>query len=497
MYFCGLDVGTSGVKAVVFDEKGNIMASSYEGYELVLKKDGTRDLMPDDMFSKIKAVLKTVGERCKGIEAIAVSSFGEAFLALDENDKPLCEVMLYTDRRGEDEYFEAMKKSSNDEIASICGLPPSPTYSISKLLYIKEQRPEVYAKAKRILLVQDFVNYMLSGEAKVDYSLACRTMLFDVHSKKWSDTLFEKFGMDKEKFSEPVQSGTIIGTILPGIAKELSLPETMKVVAGGHDQPVCAFGVGARKNSTVCSMGTTECMTPVFEKGIYLPNDVVNKLNYSNEPFITDKFCTIAYNPTSGILIKWFFDTFASAELENGKPPYGLFEKNAPDAPTNLFVQPYLMGSGAPYMDHRSRLSIMGVDIGTTRYDIYKGVLEGLCMEQRTHIEVFKKQGINIDSVVCVGGGTSSKLWLQTKADVLGAQVSTIQCSEAGALGCAMICAIAVGYYKDIEEARENMSALKDTYEPDMAKKAIYDEKYEIFTHLHSDSEKYSIYATR
>ncbi|MDL2237771.1 hypothetical protein LJC56_08090 [Christensenellaceae bacterium OttesenSCG-928-K19] len=494
MNFCGLDVGTSGVKAVVFDETGKIIAQAEGPYVLELKSDGTRTLEAADLWEKTKTVLRAVAASTNGqIDAVAVSSFGEAFVCLDENDKEISEVMLFTDQRGEKEYFEAMKRSSDLEIAQVCGLPPSMTYSISKILYLKENRQEIYKKTKRMLLIEDFVNYRLTGLAVGDHSVACRTMLFDVHKREWSSTLFEKFDVDKSKFSQMVYTGTVIGTLRKEAAKQTGLPENLKVIAGGHDQPMAAVGAGAGIYGTVCGMGTSECMTPVFRGAI--PAEVTLESCMSSEPMWADDiYCSLAYNVTSGLSIKWFYDVFAS---ESAKPPYALFEENLPKKPTKIMVQPYAMGSGTPYNDHKARFAIIGTDAGTTRYDIYKAVMEGLALDGRLNRDALKTGSVEVDGLVCVGGGAQSRPWLQIKADVLQAEVKTLECKEAGALGCAIVCATALGCYDSIEQAGGAMSRIKDTFEPDKSNKAFYDEKYELYKQLHGDLAKYSGFAAR
>jgi len=200
---------------------------------------------------------------------------------------------------------------------------------------------------------------------------------------------------------------------------------------------------------------------------------------------------------TSGLAVKWFFDTFAPAERPDGHPPYALFERSAPKDPTRLLVQPYLMGSGTPYMDHRARFAIIGADVGTTRYDIYKSVLEGLCMDQRLNLEIIKNEGIHVDNIICVGGGSKSRLWLKVKADSMQVSVSTLKCSEAGALGCAILCAAAMGVYENARAAGEAMSEIAETIDPDPARAAPYDEKFALYRELHKDLDLYSRFASK
>ena len=229
-----------------------------------------------------------------------------------------------------------------------------------------------------------------------------------------------------------------------------------------------------------------------------LPYKVTLDSSLSSEPFLVDdRYCTLAYNVTSGLAVKWFFDTLAPNERTEGHPPYALFEKNAPKEPTRLMVQPYLMGSGTPYMDHRARFAVLGADVGTTRYDIYKSVLEGLCLDQRLNLEIIQNQGIHIDNIVCVGGGSRSRLWLSVKADSMQAAVSTLTCSEAGALGCAILCAAAVGAYENAQAAAKGMSEIAQTIEPNLGYAALYEEKFALYKKLHGDINQYSLYASK
>ncbi len=490
MYFCGLDVGTSGVKAVIFDTKGNIIRTAYREYNLELKSDGTREIRAQEIWHNTKEVLKEAICEFTQVKTIAVSTFGEAFIPIDKDGNELSEVMIYTDRRGESEYFDAMKKTSDEEIAQICGLPPSPTFSVSKLLYIKHNLPKIYDDTKHFLLIGDYITYKLGGYCTTPTSLACRTMLFDVNKKQWSNHLLNKFEIDIEKLSTTTDTGTKLGKIRSSIATELNINKEIEIIAGGHDQPMSAIGIGFAPKTTVCSMGTSECMTPVFE-GTLNP-EITLKSSLSSELIFGNKYCTLAYNATSGLLIKWFFDNYAH---EYEKPPYKLFEENLKQTPSTIMVQPYLMGSGTPYMDHKALFALIGADIGTNRYDVYKGVIEGLCLDQRLNYEVIKSQKIDIESLVCVGGASKNKAWLQAKADIMQVSVHTLKCSEAGALGCAIMGAVALGEYKDIEQAGENMCERVDTIEPNKANKAFYDEKFQLYKTLHKDAEKYCNFA--
>jgi xylulokinase len=491
MLFCGLDVGTTGVKAVVFDEKGNQIAGAYRAYEISVAPGGTRLLRAAELWNK---TLEVFVEAAAGIgsrlEAVCADSFGEAFVALDAKRKIICDPMLFTDHWGEREYIQAEKKTSLKEIARICGLPLSPSYSLSKVLYLKEERPDIYNRIDKILLMQDFVNYMLSGNTAADYSTACRTMFFDVRNYCWSDELMTKFGLEKRHFSDPVPMGTVVGELRPEIARLLGTPGKVKVISGGHDQPVNAIGAGLRKGYAVNSMGTSECITPLIDD--ILPEDFIAQNHIPSEPlWEKGRYCCLAYNPSSGLLIQWFFKTFTDEE----ELPYARFDQRLPPEPTRIMIQPYLMGSGTPYMDARARFAMTGIDYGATKYGIYRAVIEGLCLDQKLNLAVLAEQKVMADHLIAVGGGSKSRAWLGIKADILQIPVSTLTVQEAGALGCAVLCAAACGAYGSIEEAAGNMSHIKDTIDPNPEHREFYSEKFELYRRLHDHVKEESGFA--
>lgn len=497
MNLCGLDVGTSGVKATVFDEFGKQKASAYAEYTTTSKRDGSRSLCATDLFFKTKQVLQQVSAQLGGqIDALAVASFGESFVMLDEQDNVLNEMMLYTDRRGDDEFFSEIQKTTAQEVAQICGLLVSPTYSISKLLYLKAKKPNVLSRAKRVLLVQDFINYMLCGQAVVDFSVASRTMLFDAEKYEWSSKMMALFGMDQSLFSTPVLAGTVLATVSERIACEIGVNPSMKIVAGLHDQPAFVAGSGLREGTMACSMGTTECLTPVFDGRMDAAFTVKNGL--SSEPtWKRGRYFSLAYNPSSGVLIQWFFNTYAAAEVANGGMPYTLFESNFPKDPTRIMVQPYLVGSGTPYLDHRARLSMMGIGGTTTRYELYRAVLEALALDQYLNMTRLKEQGVSCTHLLCAGGGSNSIPWLQIKADVMQIPIQTTKTKEGGALGCAVLCAKAMGIYSSVEEASARMSEVERTLLPNQANKAFYQDKFELYCKLRDHIQEESAFASQ
>ena len=489
MLFCGIDVGTTGVKACVFNENGTPLSKIYRVYDIETESDGRRLLKAAELWQKTKESLTEAAAKINGeLTAICTGSFGEAFVALDADNNIICDPMLFTDRWGEKEYFEIEKKTNALEIARVCGLPLSPSYSLSKILYLREQRPDIYERISKILFIQDFISFILCGECITDYSLAGRTMFFDIHSCQWSEKLINSFGLEKSHFSKPQPMGTIIGTLRKELSREMGIRGNVKVVIGGHDQPVNAVGAGLKPGYVVNSMGTAECITPLTP-AILPENFIISRGIPSELLWGKDKYCCLAYNATSGLLVQWLTSVFGGNEST-----IQLFDQNIPDRPTKIMVQPYLMGSGTPYMDSEARLAFTGIDNGTTRYDLYRAVLEGLVLDQKLNISILKEEKIAVDHLIAVGGGSNSLPWLQIKADILQIPVSTLTIKEAGALGCAVLAAAACGIYSSIEEAASSMSHIDETIIPDTTHQEFYNEKFELYINLHEHLKKAALH---
>jgi xylulokinase len=491
MRFCGIDVGTTGVKALVINENGEPLSSAYRANNTRVESGGVRILKAQELLNNTKEVFGEAVSLAGGtVDALCADSFGEAFICLDRKGEIICDPMLFTDRWGEKEYYEAEKKTDAFSIARICGLPLSPSYSLSKILYLKEKRPDIYERIARILLIEDFIHYMFSGVTGTDYSTACRTMFFDIRNCEWSGELIAKFGLEKNHYSKPVPMGTIIGSVRGELLDETGIRGDIKVVVGGHDQPVTAIGAGLREGHTVNSLGTAECITPLTD--YILPEDFIAGRGIPSEPlWEKGKYCCMAYNSTAGLLIKWF----ANLVTDGHEDSIAYMNKNCPSEPTRIMVQPYLMGSGTPYMDSGARLGIAGLDLSSGKFEIYRAILEGLVLDQRLNLTILAEQNVPVNHLVAVGGGSQNRPWLQIKADILKIPVSVLKVKEAGAMGAAVLCAAALGVYGSIEEGSREMSVIETTIEPNLKFSDFYLDKFELYRKLHEHFKEESSFA--
>lgn len=466
----GLDIGTTGCKLSVYDDKGLFLCNAYQEYASVRDND-QQMIDPEAVWAAVLKVIREASAQAGTVDVIGVTSFGESFVLLDDQDRILMPAMLYTDVRGTEE----VKLFDREQVISITGIKPGAMYSLPKIMWVKKHRPELYEQARHILLMEDFIIYKLTGVAQIDYSLASRTMAFDIHSCCWSRELLAVAGIDAEKLSRPVCSGTMAGPIR---CTELSMPETM-VVNGCHDQMAALIGAGVLDCRTaVDGTGTVECVTPVFDK---VPeNRALYDGSYAVLPHVLPgKYVCYAFSFTGGAALKWYRDTFAPEKT------YQALDAEVGDKPTGILVLPHFAGAATPYMDNGSKAAFVGVTLGTSQADLYRAVMEGVTYEMLLNIEHLQEAGIEIDRLYATGGGANSPVWLQIKADILGRELVALDAPESGAAGTVMLCGVAVGLFKDILEARSVMVKERKIYYPDKALHEEYKKHYQRYRKLY------------
>ncbi len=489
MKIAGLDIGTTGCKLTVFTEEGKDIDRAYRDYP-VTRGSGEHEVDAESIMESVLSVLSVMAEKYPDICGIGVTSFGETFVFTDEAGKPLHRAMLYTDPRGREECLELTKKMDGRKIAAITGLRPHEMYSLPKMMWMKKNRPEVYRQAKHVFLMEDYVVFHLTGQAQIDYSLATRTMAFDIASLGWSRELFELAGIDVSLMSKTVPVGTSAGNVLPGIAGQTGLSETTRIVSISHDQVAAAVGAGVFDAQTaVEGAGTVECITSVYER--LPPSDVMYDGYFSVVPHvIPGKYVCYAFSYTGGALIQWCVDTLAKKEKElaakRGISVHEYLEReyvcehgdSGADEPTGLLVLPHFAGAATPYMDTGSKGAVIGLTAAHTVSDIYRACMEGVAYEMFLNLEWLKGSGIHFQMLHATGGGARSAVWTQMKADVLNVPFTTLATANAGTVGSAMLTGIAVGCYRDLDDAAAHMVEKTKVYLPDATRHEKYMEVY-------------------
>ena len=462
MYIGGLDIGTTGCKLSVYDDTGAFVRNAYREYE-VKRQGGAHEIDASGIFSAVCQVIEEVSASCE-LYAIGVTSFGESFVALDDEDEILLPSMLYTDPRGAEECAYLCETLGEDRVTEITGVKPHTMYSLPKMMWIKNHMPELYGRVKRLMLMQDYVVYALCGVAQIDCSLAARTMALDIRKKCWSCELLDAAGIDESLLSRVVPTGTVAGPITRELASRLGLSREVLIVSGAHDQVASAVGAGALKpGDAVDGTGTVECVTPVFDR---VPEEKeIYEEGYSVVPYVFDgTYVCYALSFTGGATLKWFRDNFA--KHVGGENVYATLDAMVSDEPTGILILPHFAGAANPYMDNGSRAAMIGLTLEHTTADLYRALMEGVTYEIMTNVEHLERAGICPEALYATGGGSKSDVWMQIKADVLGRPITALAAKEVGACGTCMLVGVATGLYRDLEDAKERFVKVGKTYFP-------------------------------
>jgi xylulokinase len=444
--YLGIDIGTSGCKTVIFDEEGRQVAMAYREYDIISPQPGRAELDTDEVIRKCFEVIRESASIVPrgSVRGMGISSQGEAFTLVDGNGRALCNALVSSDIRANELIGPWTEIFGEERLYSITGHTPHPMFSLFKLLWIRENTPDIWSEARRILCFEDLLQFRLGiKDPSMGWPLAGRTMLFDVTRHCWDREILIAAGVREEQLSRALPSGTLAGYIDPAIAAGLNLGDRTFVVTGGHDQPCSGLGAGAiEPGVAVYSSGTVECITPAFEKPLFTTGLRKNNL-CTYDHTAPGMYATVAFSLTGGNIFKWFRDQFGYRETEEakkfGKDPYDIMMDRLPDNPTGLLVLPYFTPTGTPYFDVSVKGAITGLGLSTTKEEMLKALLEGVAFEIKLNLDILRESGYNVRELRIIGGGARSVRHVQLKADVIGMPVTILDVTEAGCMGVSML----------------------------------------------------------
>lgn len=490
-YYLGIDIGTTGCKSVVFDESGTALSRAYREYPIVCEEPLQAEQEP---FTVLSLLLQTMEEAVSvsgahRIEGMSLSVQGDATIPVDRDYCPLHRAILGMDYRPEEVCRSYAALHDAQRLYRITGQPLHAINMLSKILWLKNKRQEIFERAWKFVTYEEFLLYHLGGEPLLDTTMASRSMGFDLAAETWSEEILQTMGLSASRLSEVCRSGAEAGTLSTAISERLGLENRPRLFVGGHDQPIGAVGAGVVYDGMALdSTGTAEVLSVTY-RGPRISRQMQESFYSTYYHAVPSLYFSFAHMQVGGILQRWYRDNLGTQEVQEavalGVDFYSHALGKCTDAPSPVLVLPHFNGSGTPLCDMRSLGAFTGLTLSTTRNDILKGILDSLCFELRTNVEALRRAGIRIDSLRAVGGGARSPLWLQTKADVLGIPVQTIQCKEAGCLGAAILAATGSGAYASILEACEAMTHTEAVYLPRADSAARYNAQYDVYRSLY------------
>lgn len=491
MPLIGLDVGTTGCKAIVFDAKGRMLGSAFREYGIRCEAPAMAEQDAEHVWSLTCDVLREAAAHSgvKGIKALSVSVQGDAVIPVDRNYHPLHHALLGMDYRSQRQAQACEQQFGGFELFHRTGMRPHPINSLTKMLWLRERAPAVFERAWKFVTYADFILGKLGAEPVIDFTMASRTMAFELMSRRWSEDILAGVGIEAGRLSLPMASGKTVGQIHADLARELGLPVDLMLVTGGHDQTCAAIGAGVvREGLGVVSTGTAEVLSTAFRSPA-LTRSMFDSFYPCYLHAKDGMYFTFSLNHVGGILLKWYRDNFAAAEIAEAKTeggdPYPLIDAKMPAGPSPLMVLPHHNGTGTPWCDLQAKGAILGLTMASTRHDVAKAILEGLTFELLINLQTMKRGGIAVSKLVAVGGGAKSRLWLQLKADILGRPIRTLRCREAACLGAALLAGTAAGIYASLDEAVQQTVAYAGEFVPNPVMAARYRERFATYQELY------------
>ena len=485
--FLGLDLGTSGCKLIAFDSSGRELARAARTYPVINSGPGLLELDADIVWLQAEACFREICARALPgqVKTLCVSVLGEAVLPVDRAGNALALSVISADMRCMAEVEELAQRFGADRIYAITGQPLAPIYSLPKLMWWKKNRTDLIDKACKFVCFGEFVLMRLGLPPIIDEGMAARMLAFDIERKAWSQELLDMASLTPRHLPGVAPSGTILGVIAPDIAIRLALPDGVRVVLGGHDQPMGALGAGAVERGTaVYSLGTTEALV------VQLPGASV-ALRAHNIPcyphVIPDLRVGLAGNQSGGRVLTWYREAMSLAG-ESGASVASLDELLASledEEPAWPILLPHFLGSGSVLNDHDSLGALFGLRFDTKRSHILLSLLEGITFEQAMSLEALSRAAGPIRTLRVIGGGARSTLWLQMKADILNRPLMQIAVPDASCLGGAILGRWALDRLRSIGEIADAMVTTGQTFHPRADRHLAHAERLEIYRTLY------------
>jgi xylulokinase len=487
----GLDVGTTGCKAVLFGEDGELRASASREYPVDLPRPLWAEQDIEGVWGlAIEAMDEAIASSgTRDVAAIGLSVHGEAVTPVDAAGRPLRPTILGMDTRTDAQNAWLREHFGGEALFRRTGMPIHTINTLPKLLWLREHEAEVWARASRFVLVEDFLVGRMTGRWVVSECLASRTQMVDLATGRWDVGILDLLGLDESRLSVIAASGEPAGELSAELTQALGLQRRPVVVSGGHDQACGALGVGLTEPGLASvSTGTAEVVevalaSPIVSRPLYEGNISVYR------HVVPGLYLAMTLNHSGGLALRWFRDGFCEPQVQRasaeGRDAYDVMLEGATTGPTGLLVLPHFSGAGTPTFDTASRGAILGFTFATTRSDIAQAILEGLTYELRLNLDLLRDGGVRIDVLRAIGGGARSQRWLQLKADVTGIPVVTPRVTEAAALGAALLAGVGAGSFPSVAVAAGRFLQLNETYLPDPARHDRYTRQYELYRQVY------------
>lgn len=483
-YFMGIDVSTTGVKAVLVDPSGIVVGTAnteqplYTPYPLWSEQD------PADWWNgavqSIQQVLSVTGISANHVSAIGLTGQMHGLTLLDERGAVLRPAILWNDQRTAAQCDEIRSRIGRQRLIEITGNDALTGFTAPKILWVRENEPDVYAKIRHILLPKDYVRYQLTSDFAVDRADGSGTILFDIRTRDWSPEVLQALDIPLEWLPKTFEGCAVTGAVTAEAARQTGLKAGTPVVGGGGDQAAQAVGVGAVEPGIIAlTLGTSGVVFATTQGAFIEPEGRLHAFCHS----VPGRWHLMGVMLSAAGSLRWFRDTFApGAAYDNLLAPAAGVQMGC----EGLLFLPYLTGERTPYPDPLARGSFSGITIRHSMAHFSRAVLEGVAFGLRDSFELIKSAGLSqVRQVRISGGGARSPLWRQILADVFQSELVTIDTVEGAAYGAALLAGVGAGFWPDVDAACQTGVRITGSTQPTPAGMAAYDHYYSLYRQLY------------
>lgn len=483
------DLGTTGNKASLYDNAGQVQASSFYGYGTEYPKITWVEQNPEDWWKAVcastKELLNSARVQPNDIACIAFSGQMMGCVAVDRQARPLRNAIIWADQRAVAEAQTIVDGVGMETAYRITGHRASPSYSGAKILWVRNNQPDIFAQAFKFLHAKDFIIARLTGNFVTDYSDASGMNLYDLNARDWSSLILDAIKLDRSILPELHASTDVVGEVTAKVAGEVGLTPGTPVVIGGGDGCCAATGAGVvREGSAYNYIGSSSWIAIATQEPILDP--AMRTFTWAH--LVPDMFSPCGTMQAAGGSYQWLRDNFCLPEKDSASQlklsPYELMNLQAEQSPAGangLLFLPYLLGERSPRWNPKARGAFIGLSVKHTRADIIRATLEGITLNLRVILEAFEEQGAKVEAMRVIGGGARGGVWRQIMADIYDKPIlRPVLLEEATSLGAALAGGIGVGLFEDFSIAEE-LTPILDVVQPNPAVKPLYDQLYKIF----------------
>jgi xylulokinase len=492
--YLGIDAGTTSMKAGVFDANGALLGMARQEYALLTPAPAIVELDPETYWQAccgaVRGALAQSGADPAQVQTLCISSQGETIILLDAEGRPTRNAIVWLDNRAVDEAALIAAEFGHDQVFQVTGEPDiAPTWPSTKILWVRRNEPDVFARTAKYLLLEDYLLYRLTGEYVTERSLQADTLFLDIRSGVWWEPMFDFVGVKLQQMGRLSDPGEVIGPLSTAGAEALGLTTSTLAVTGAMDQLMGALGAGnAVPGIATETTGGALAIVATLD-GFFLDPQRRMPTMFHARP---GAYALMPWAQTAGMALKWFRDQFYALESQVAYAayfdPYLLMTSQAaavPPGSDGLVVLPHLEGAACPEFNPLARAVFFGATLRHTKAHFARGILESVAYMLKKNLDTLEELDIPVDRIRSTGGGARSRLWLQIKADVLQKPVEAPEMEEAALLGAALLGATASGEFSGVEEGIARMVRLRESLEPDSATAEVYAEAYKRYVELY------------